>query len=181
MPRLFVAIDLPAAATTELVRIQPPPTAGVRLVEASQMHLTLHHIGETNHSQLAEVLRTVAVPIFPLVVEGVGQFRSAGDAVTMWAGVRANADLLALHAAVATALATVGFQPEFRPYNPHVALARCEQGVPADVVKQYLDRHALFLLPSVPIAAFGLYSSEFVSGVPVYRCERTFPLLLPIE
>jgi 2'-5' RNA ligase len=42
MLRLFVAIDLPAAATAELVRIQPRPMAGLRVAEPGQMHLTLH-------------------------------------------------------------------------------------------------------------------------------------------
>jgi hypothetical protein len=36
MPKLFVAIGLPAAATAALGRIQPPPSAGVRLAEQSQ-------------------------------------------------------------------------------------------------------------------------------------------------
>lgn len=48
MPRLFVAVSLPAATTAELALRQPPPMAGIRLVELGQMHLTLHFIGEAD-------------------------------------------------------------------------------------------------------------------------------------
>ena len=46
MARLFVALDLPHAVTTKLVAHQPRPCSGIRLIPPSQMHLTLHFIGE---------------------------------------------------------------------------------------------------------------------------------------
>lgn len=178
MPRLFVAVDLPAAVAAKLARNQPPPMAGIRRVEPSQMHLTLHYIGEANIEPMAAALREVAVPAFSLALEGVGQFHSAGKAVTLWAGVRYSAELLELHAAIAAALAVAGYRPEARRYSPHITLARCKPLVPAGVVAEFLVRHAAFALPGVPVAAFGLYSSTLVGDAPVYRRERAFPLLL---
>lgn len=40
MPKLFVAVDLPATATAELVRIQPMPITGLRAAKPEQMHLS---------------------------------------------------------------------------------------------------------------------------------------------
>jgi 2'-5' RNA ligase len=176
MPRLFVALGLPAAAAAELAVIQLPRVAGVRLAEPGQMHLTLHYLGEANVERMAAALRAVAAPAFPLEIEGVGQFPSAGGALTLWAGLRASVALLGLHAAVADALAAEGFQPEARRYTPHITLARCEPGVPADVVAEFLDRRRAFALPGLPVTEFGLYSSARVGDAPVYRCERSFPL-----
>ena len=179
MPRLFVALGVPAAAAAELTLIQPPRVAGVRLAEPGQMHLTLHFLGPADVERTAAALRAVEAPAFALEIEGVGQFPSAGGAVTLWAGVRASAGLLGLHAAVAAALAAEGFQPEARRYAPHITLARCEPGVAAGVVAEFLDRHRAFALPGFPATEFGLYSSASVGGAPVYRRERSFPLLAP--
>jgi len=128
MPKLFVAIGLPAAATAALERIQPPPSAGIRLAEQNQMHLTLHYLGEADVESIAVALEVLAFQRFSLTLEGVGQFPSSGGAVTLWAGVRENADLLGLRTAVAAALAESGFRPEARRYAPHITLARCEPG-----------------------------------------------------
>jgi 2'-5' RNA ligase len=179
VPRLFVAVGLPTAAAAELAVIQPPRIAGVRLAKPGQMHLTLHFLGPANVERTAAALRAVEAPAFPLKIEGVGRFLSAGGVVTLWAGVRESAELLGLHAAVVAALAAEGFQPEVRPYTPHITLARCESGVPAGVVADFLDRHRAFALPGLPATGFGLYSTAFVGDAPVYRRERSFPLLAP--
>jgi 2'-5' RNA ligase len=176
MPRLFVAVDLPATTAAELARLQPPRAPGVRLAEPGQMHLTLHYLGEAEVEPTAAALRAVAVPAFRLGFEGVGQFPSAGGAVTLYAGVRASPELLGLHAAVAAALGGEGFCPEARPYTPHVTLARCEPGAAVGLVEEFLARHARFALFGVPVAGFGLYASTFVGEAPVYRRERSFPL-----
>jgi 2'-5' RNA ligase len=143
------------------------------------MHLTLYFLGPANAERTAANLRAVEAPAFPLEIEGVGQFPSAGGSVMLWAGVRASAGLLGLHAAVSAALAAEGFQPEARPYNPHITLARCEPGVPPGLMAEFLDRHRAFAPPVFPAASFGLYSSTFVGDAPVYRRERSFPLLAP--
>jgi len=176
VPKLFVAVDLPEPVTAELALLQPPPTVGLRLVRPGQMHLTLHYLGAAGIERMAAALQMVTAPTFPLAFEGVGQFRSADGVATLWAGVQESAELRTLHAAVAAALAGEGFRPEDRSYTPHVTLARCGPGVPADVVADFLACHAAFNLPAVPVARFALYSSKTADDGPVYRCERSFPL-----
>ena len=178
MPKLFVAVDLPPATTAELAAIQPPATAGVRLVEPGQMHLTLHFLGEADVERTAARLGMAATPPFPLVVQGVGRFLAADGAAILWAGVQQSSELLRLHAAVAAALAADGFRPEGRSYKPHITVARCRPEALADVVEQFLARHAALLLPDVPVLGIGLYSSTFIGEIPMYRCERSFPLLV---
>ena len=176
MPRLFVAVGLPTSITTALARLQPPPSAGIRLTPPAQMHLTLHFLGEANLERMASALERATVPAFSLAINGLGRFSSAGGAVTLWAGVRATPELLAAHAAVAAALASEGFQPEARPYTPHITLARCAPEAPPGTVEAFLAQHAGISLPAVPVTTFGLYSSRSLADVPVYECERSFPL-----
>jgi RNA 2',3'-cyclic 3'-phosphodiesterase len=176
MAKLFVAVDLPAAVAAELALIQPPQMSGVRLVSPDQMHLTLHYLGKGSVKRMASALQSVTVPAFSLVIEGVGQFSSTDGGVTLWAGIAESRELLRLHAAVAVALAGEGFQPEARPYTPHVTLARCAPGVPANVVDEFRPRNERLSLPEFLIKEFGLYSSTFIGEVPVYRRERSFSL-----
>src|SRR5262245_58585960 len=126
MASLFVAVDLPVAIANALVALQPAESRWVRLTRPDQMHLTLHYIGTGETGRFASALAGLESPAFSLTVEGVGQFRSADSAVTLWAGVRESADPLQLHALVGTALSREGFRPEPRPYVPHITLARCD-------------------------------------------------------
>ncbi len=179
MPKLFVAITLPADVTAELALLQPPRIAGIRLVKQNQMHLTLHFLGQAGIERSAEALQAVDVAAFQLTIQGVGLFPSAGGAVTLWAGVAASAELLELHTAIAAALAGEGFRPESLPYTPHVTLARCGPGVRAGVIEEFLTQGERFSLAAVAITGFGLYSSTLVDDAPVYRRERSFELLAP--
>jgi RNA 2',3'-cyclic 3'-phosphodiesterase len=172
MVKLFVAVDVSATAALELIRLQPPPGPGVRLVEPGQMHVTLHYLGETQIEPTSVALHAVAAPAFQMKLEGVGQFLSSESAGILYAGVCASPELLGLHTAVAAALAALGFRPEARPYVPHVTLARCTAEAPAGLAEEFLARHAGFALHGVLAAEFGLYASE----ASAYRCERSFPL-----
>lgn len=176
MPKLFVAIDIPADATATLVRLQPRATPGIRLSEPKQMHVTLHFLGEADVERTSVALSTVDVPVFNQTFAGVGRFPSAGGSTTLWAGVPAASGLLQLRAAISTALASVGFRQEARPYNPHLTLARCEADFPASVIEEFLEMHSQFSLSAVSITSFGLFSSTLVADVPVYVRERGFPL-----
>jgi len=179
MPKLFVAIDLPPTAIADLLGIRPTPRPGIRLVAADQMHVTVQFIGEAGIEPIAAALGRVAVPAFQLALHGVGQFPTANGSVTLWAGVVTNPELLTLHAAIGTAIAdsNSGVRLETRPYTPHLTVARCEALAAPGVVDEFLSRNAAFGLPRVEVTAFGLFSSALVDGVPVYRRERSFPLL----
>jgi RNA 2',3'-cyclic 3'-phosphodiesterase len=177
MPKLFVAVDMPAVVTAALARMQPPPMPGVRLAAQHQMHLTLHFIGEADIDRMAAALSAVRAPAFALTIEGVGQFPSADGSVTLWAGVRASTGLAGLHGTVAAALAGEGFRPEEGRYTPHVTLARCGPQIPAGLVGEFLNRHSALSLPTVALEEFALYSSAFVGDGPVYTRERRFPLV----
>jgi len=143
------------------------------------MHLTLHYLGEVDEDRaerMPDALDGVVGRAFSLVIEGAGQFLSAGGASTLWAGVQESADLRNLHTVIARALAPEGFRRESRPYTPHIAVARCGPDVLPGVVSEFLIRHQNFSFPAMPVASFGLDSSVFVEDVPVYQCERSFPL-----
>jgi 2'-5' RNA ligase len=176
MAKLFIAIDVPTATSAELVRIQPTPIPGMRLVEPAQMHVTLHFLGEAEPKALMDDLQELSLPAFEIHLEGVGQFRSPTGAIRLWAGVRKSPELLSLHLALADALRRRNIATEERDYTPHVTLARYEGDVPEHIVTDFLARNRMMSTPAAPIVRFGLYSSTSVNGVPRYECVRSIPL-----
>lgn len=174
-PKLFVAISLPATTSAALVAIQPRPSPRIRLVEQSQLHLTLHYLGGADQHRTAARLSTISSRAFDITITGVGQFVSPDGTVTLWAGVDRTTELIDLHVTIAAALATEGFRPEPRPYTPHITLARCE---PAEAghADAFRAQHEALFLGDVPVVDFAMYASELIAGAPRYRRVTTIAL-----
>lgn len=176
MPRLFVAIDLPADITKSLAQILPIGEPGIRCIPAEQLHLTLHFLGDTPLAATVAALKTVVTPAFWLSIQGVGRFGSTHRGDILWAGIHASRELQHLHATMARSLIGTGYRPESRPYTPHLTLARCKPEAPRTVINDFLQHHAELVTPSFPVTEFSLYSSVLNEHGPVYRREETFPL-----
>jgi 2'-5' RNA ligase len=179
LSRLFVAVDLPEAVIGELAKIRPLATPGVKRIEPEQMHLTLHFLGDADVQATATALEEVDVPKFRLTLNGVGQFAAGDRSAILWAGVIVTPELKQLHTAVGQALARQRFQPESRPYSPHITLARCKPGAMIHLMDRYLADNAKFQIADVPITRFSLYSSVPLRHGRDYRCERSFSLQQP--
>jgi 2'-5' RNA ligase len=173
MPRLFVAMDLPAEVKRLLRSLQPPAAKHVLLTPEDQLHLTLHFLGERSVDDVDAALQQVAFEPIRMQVTGLGHFTGQHRDTILWAGIARTAELKALHAGIATALAPVGFQSESRPWHPHITLARC-QGQQPEVISIYLNQPSP-AWPSFTAEEFHLYSSVLQPGGSVYRLEGSYP------
>src|SRR5688572_9747027 len=143
MLRLFVAVDLPEEVRETLTTMQQG-LAGARWVSRAQMHLTLHFLGEVSEETAERIhtaLASVQADAFMMALRSTGTFPPKGAARVLWAGIEANPALTALHAAAGEALKQTGYQPEDRPYSPHITLARFKEAPSALTLQQYLDYH----------------------------------------
>jgi 2'-5' RNA ligase len=174
MPRLFVAVELPREVKEQLVRVQPRPATGLRLVQPDQMHLTLHFIGEAELDPIADALSALICAPFEMWLDGICRFPTQGRATTLWAGVRIEPALLGLHASVGALLAVTGYQPESRLFAPHITLARCGHRVPEQFVDDFLSQPAEPAPRRIPVEGFALFSSTIIDDAPVYKRERWF-------
>jgi RNA 2',3'-cyclic 3'-phosphodiesterase len=129
--RLFIGIPLPEtvmgelAALTERLRSR---TDGLRWSAAAGWHITLQFLGKTSVEQHACViagLRNIGFPPFEIQLEPPGLFERAG---VFFAGVRLSPELVRLQELVVAATRPCGFEPEDRPYHPHITLARSKDG-----------------------------------------------------
>lgn len=181
MPRLFVAIELPAVITEKIVALRTDiPTA--RWVKAQQMHLTLRFIGDdVLHDaveSIKEALAQINAQTFPLEIGGVGRFPPAAKKAprVLWVGIGQQPALNALHDKVESALEKVGFQREDRDFNPHITLARLKLRRPAPEATTFLEQHTDFVAGSLTVERFILFNSTLTPQGPRYKHEAVFDL-----
>ncbi len=71
---------------------------------------------------------------------------------------------------IETALQRCGLEPERRRFQPHVTLARLDNGAEAKVAA-FVQAHNLFRADPVPMEHFTLFSSLLGKDQPVYTAE----------
>ena len=98
---------------------------GARRVPPTNLHLTLHFIGNVYFAQmdcLQAEARRVDACAFKLVLDCQGCF---GKPRVAWLGCREIPPALVdLHRELGARLQSCDYQPERRPYHPHVTVAR---------------------------------------------------------
>lgn len=144
--RLFVALEIPEPVRREVARRM----AGLRdrlprgrWVDPANLHLTLLFLGQIDDARvpaLTAALREAFAkhPPLELRLAGGGTFPPRRTARVAWVGMETPGDLLALQADVSdAAVAAVGYEPEERPFSPHVTLARCDPPWPRDAAEKF--------------------------------------------
>ena len=177
MPRLFTALEIPRdiAMSLSLLRGGLP---GARWIDVDNYHLTLRFIGDVEgHTadEIANALDKVRRKEFALSLTGVGAFGSRKPH-SLWAGVSASADLMALQGEIERICQRLGLPSDARKFTPHVTIARLRQPK-ADAVADYLAARGNFRTMPFRIDRFVLMSSkESVGGGP-YIVEEEYPLV----
>ena len=98
VPRLFVALDLPASVKKSLEPLGKG-LGDVRWLLPEQQHLTLRFIGDVDHGAMhdvTEALATVPARPFQLMLKGLGHFPPRGEPRVLWVGVDKSAELAGL-------------------------------------------------------------------------------------
>jgi RNA 2',3'-cyclic 3'-phosphodiesterase len=128
--RLFVALDLPAAAVGALARFRDAAAdpAVWRPLDAATFHVTLAFLGhrpEDDVPPIAEVLAALAPRDPPALSLGAGLLLPPRRARVLTVELADGGALAELQAEVSDGLATAGvYAPEARPFRPHVTVAR---------------------------------------------------------
>jgi len=188
--RLFIGIPLAEAVVGELAavcaqlrgKIDDLGTGGsgpgsLRWTAAESWHVTLQFLGNTSAEQygcvverLGEV-RSVAVSI---QLAGLGCFERAG---IVYAGVEVMPQLVALQRRVTAATAGCGFQPEARPFHPHITLARSKGEGRGRQLSELVGRaHAAARFTRFTAAEFLLYESHLGPGGSKYEVRGRYAL-----
>ena len=178
--RLFIAIPLGEAVETELKRLTArlrPAAPDLRWSHPEAWHITLQFLGNANEEQYACLLPRLselkAAP-FSIDFEGLGVFERAG---VFLVGVTPTPALVALQKKVVAATQPCGFEPENRPYHPHITLARSKSGSRGRELRALLERAGEGVRFERFFAAeFRLYESHLSAAGSKYEVKCRFPL-----
>jgi RNA 2',3'-cyclic 3'-phosphodiesterase len=144
--RLFIGIELPDAIKTRAGDVstdlrdrlaKASRRTTLRWMNPENLHITLWFLGEVAEDRTAALGTTLRqryqTPSFDLAIRGAGLFPASGPPRTLWLGLSAGVDpLVALYGELSARLPALGFQPEKRPYSPHLTVARFKEVARAD-------------------------------------------------
>ncbi|MDA8021118.1 MAG: RNA 2',3'-cyclic phosphodiesterase [Thermoanaerobaculia bacterium] len=188
--RLFLAIDLPASVRSSLEAcrrgVSEQGWPATRWVRPETLHVTLVFLGDVDPALVPQIDRAVE-PVFASrqVMTGrlgsAGAFPLRGKVRVLWVGFETDGDLDDLHRDLESSLAAIDvvgaplYEPEARPFQPHVTLARCRTPWLRADVDRWIDAFGDPGL-SFPIRRGTLFESHLSSSGPRYRAVSTYSL-----
>jgi 2'-5' RNA ligase len=145
-------------------------------VAGKNLHLTLVFLGDTDSALVNPMVTAVEENIrgiepFALSFGSPGFFPVNGSPRVLWLGIRAGVDKLKLlQRKVQSALATLGFVPETRPFSPHLTLARIKSEAGSEALRSRvmaINNHGSEE-ESMEVVQVELIQSRLGPGGPVY-------------
>jgi len=137
--RTFIAADIPPSIKKS-IKIQVDNLrkfigdSSVRWVPVDNIHITLKFLGDTSPSNL-DLLKQIIITQagsfseIDITIGGLGSFPSPKQARVLLIIIHAPAALEALARGVDSACTKIGYQPETRPFSPHLTIGRVRRGV----------------------------------------------------
>ena len=186
--RLFVACEVPDDVKETIgeviVNLRQKSGSAVRWIKPDGVHVTLKFLGEVPTRKLPAVKLAVQEAVvghspFELEFSTIGTFGGREGLRIMWVGIAGDVlRLEALVRAVNAALAVVGFEPERRPFRPHLTLGRVKDEIST---RQRAEIEVAVGKTDVPPASWrtaqvSLMRSRLGPGGATYEVLATFPL-----
>lgn len=126
--RVFIALSLPDKTRDNLERSASQfkdLATGGNFTKKDNYHVTLHFLGNVEENNLIYVQSAMdAVKNMPAPRLSVSQFAVLRASDVVCAKFNKNAELIALHDALADNLEKMGFTVERRAYRPHITVIR---------------------------------------------------------
>ncbi len=186
--RLFVAVNLPAEERRAAFEAWAPLRAAhlpVRWVREDAFHLTLRFLGEVEDERAAPLQEALAGAVrgarpFSVGLGGIGGFPSLARPRVVWLGVERHPALELLANDVERALMALGFEPELRPFHPHLTLGRAERGARPGSFRD-LERLAAGITyqSAIPVEQVDLMRSTLGPGGATYGVVSRAALAAP--
>jgi 2'-5' RNA ligase len=148
------------------------------------MHLTLQFLGDTPAGRLDAVTRameaaTLGVPPITMTTGGLGCFPNLRRPRVVWVRiVEPSGHLAQLKAALDRELEPLGFQPERRPFSPHLTLGRVHKRAAREDARQLgqvIESTALAEVGCMTAQAIHLIRSDLRPSGPVYTVLARLP------
>jgi RNA 2',3'-cyclic 3'-phosphodiesterase len=183
--RSFIAVELPEIVRRQLEALAlelKKSDAPVGWVRPEGIHLTLKFLGNIS-SELIEQIKPVLAGIgsrsgpFHLQPVGCGAFPTVKQPRVIWVGLTGDSEpLVQLQKQVETAMIPFGFQPEDRPFRPHLTLGRVRGRQHLLALQQMLLAQREFTAEAFDVTELVLYKSELRPDGARYTPQFKAPL-----
>jgi 2'-5' RNA ligase len=143
-------------------------------VNPEKIHLTLKFFGGIEESRIDPIFKAIEEPIrntalFSLKVRGVGAFPHLKNPRVIWMGlVDEREALISLQKQIETQLEKIGFQPEDRPFHPHLTLGRMKSSRGKEELVERMEEHKEEEFGDIPVERVTLFQSDLRPSGPVY-------------
>ncbi len=177
MIRSFLSIELPKPILRKIEEVQGDlrsTHADVRWVSPGKIHLTLKFFGNIEESRVDLILKSIEEPIrntlpFSLKVRGVGAFPSLKNPRVIWMGlVDGKEVLVSFQKQMESQLEKIGFQPEDRPFHPHLTLGRMKSSRGKEDLAGRMEKHKEEEFGDFPVERVVLFKSDLRPTGPIY-------------
>ncbi len=181
--RAFVALPCPAGLRSEVaegIRRWRDHAAAVKWADPERIHLTLRFLGDASPTALEDLhdrLADSAASAEPVILTPgtIGAFPGWERARVVWVGFENDAAIERLAAAVERDARAAGFEPEQRPFVPHLTLGRIKgrRGVRAaiEAVREWRPGSG-----PEEVGEMILYESELGAGGATHTPLARYPL-----
>lgn len=181
--RLFISIDLTFDDAIRDAQTPFEDLDSVRLVDPSQVHITLKFLGEVDRDRLdainvalRESVATASVPPFDANVGGYGAFPSHDYISVIWVGVRdGDEEMYRLHEAIEERMIELGFDPDDHEFTPHATIARMDHAEGKTYVQEVLHNRDPDI-GSLHVSEIHLTESTLTPSGPEYETVTAIEL-----
>jgi len=183
--RSFLAIELPKPILRKIEEVQGDlrsTRADVRWVNPEKIHLTLKFFGNIEESRIEPIFKSIEEPIrntlpFSLEVRGVGAFPHLRNPRVIWMGlVDGREALVSFQKQIETQLEKIGFQPEDRPFHPHLTLGRMKSSRGKEELVGRIERHKEEEFGDFQVERVILFKSDLKPSGPIYTLLKEIKL-----
>jgi 2'-5' RNA ligase len=183
--RSFLAIELPKPILRKIEEVQGDlrsTRADVRWVNPEKIHLTLKFFGNIEESRIEPIFKSIEEPIrntlpFSLEVRGVGAFPHLRNPRVIWIGlVDGREVLVSFQKQIETQLEKIGFQPEDRPFHPHLTLGRMKSSRGKEELVGRMERHKEEEFGDFQVERVILFKSDLKPSGPIYTLLKEIKL-----
>ncbi len=183
--RTFVAIDIPSPARKVIAAVQRrflPLDLKASWVRPENVHLTLKFLGNIDPARVSEVATALATATlsfqpFSLSLGKIGLFPEKGAPRVLWVGLTDEENRLKLlQQKVEAELSGIGFEPEARPFSPHLTVARIKSRKNIKALKEKFSSGESIEQESFPVTEIVFYKSELSPGGSRYTILKALPL-----
>ncbi len=154
----------------------------MRWTDPEKIHLTLKFFGNIEESRIDPIFKSIEEPIrntlpFSLKVRGVGAFPHLKNPRVIWIGlVEEKGILTSFQKQIETQLEKVGFQPENRPFHPHLTLGRMKSSRGKEELVERMEKHREEEFGIFKVERMILFKSDLRPSGPIYTPLRELSL-----